>query len=81
MRVSLTLVASTCAASCSSSHMRRYLTCPYASSAVIHANGTRASNARASIAIACRGFVLNSASSGIPACRQRSRSAIHGSGR
>lgn len=39
---SLTLVASTYPASCSSSHTRRYLTCPYASSAVTHANGTPA---------------------------------------
>jgi hypothetical protein len=40
-----------------------------------------APNARASIAIAWRGLVSNSASSGIPARRHRSRSAIHGSAR
>ncbi|KMS89749.1 hypothetical protein ACZ91_18755 [Streptomyces regensis] len=81
MTVSLTLVASTCATARCSSQYRTRLTCPYASSAVTHANGTFASKARWSMAWKCSIFVANGTSSGTPAARHRSRSSVQGFGR
>ena len=45
------------------------------------ANGTPAATARAIIAWACRGLVVNSTSSGMPAARHRSGSSVQDCGR
>jgi hypothetical protein len=48
---------------------------------VTHANGTPAAIARLIITWACRGLVMNSTSSGMPAARHRPRSSAQDCGR